>query len=156
MQYQQKGQHLYGREQQRPASFPWDTVYRTGYFDDSGNIKCELLVESANRIARELGDSGVTFTQLRRFFGQVRCIERELGQKEFPQLVPQIQSLEPMVANYVGRAKNQAERAQREIFKQFIDHNVRLAARDERSFRKGFIPHFESVVAYYKYNFPNK
>lgn len=129
---------------------------KTGYFDDKGNIKCELLTTVAEQKAKELGESGITSTQLRRFFIQVRAIERQLGQKYFPQLIPEIQGLKPLVANYVGRGKNQFERQRRESLKRFIDSNVEVATKEEKNFIKGFIPHFESVVAYFKYYFPGK
>jgi CRISPR type III-A-associated protein Csm2 len=151
---QQRGRYPPGREQ-RPPSLPQGYL-QDGYFDDNGNIRCDLLTQTAEQVAKVLGRSGVTSTQLRRFFTQVRSIERELGPKTFPKLMPQIQSLQPAVANYVGRGRNQQEREARENFKRFIDCNVELATRNEKNFEKGFIPHFESVVAYYKYHFPNK
>jgi CRISPR-associated protein, Csm2 family len=132
---------------------------KSGYFDGNDNLKCELLTSLAEQVARDLGKSGITSTQLRRFFTQVRSIERKLGQQQdFLALVPQIQCLKPMAANYVGKGNNQWELERRKIFKQFIDLNVELATRDEKgfSFKKGFVPHFESVIAYYKYHFPNK
>jgi hypothetical protein len=65
-----------------------------------------------------------------------------------------------MAANYVGRGSNRWEREGREVFKQFIDRNVALAiAGREKGFKQGFVPHFESVVAYYayyKYRFSTK
>jgi hypothetical protein len=38
-------------------------------------------------------------------------------------------------------------------FQMFIERNVELAVQDEHSFRKGFLPHFESVLAYFVYFF---
>lgn len=152
---QQRGRYPPRREQELP-SLPKGYL-DGGYFADNTNIKSELLTETAEHVARVLGNSNsITSTQLKRFFAQVRAIERELGQKGFSELVPQILSLKPMAANYVGRGSSQWERERREVFKRFIDRNVELASRDENSFNKGFIPHFESVVAYYKYHFPNK
>ena len=158
MQYQQQRGRYPPRREQRSPSLPsgYLDCLKSGYFDDRGIIKCELLTQMAEQVANDLGGSGITSTQLRRFFAQVRSIERELGQKDFSELAPQIQSLQPMVANYVGRGNSPWERERREVFKQFIDRNVELAMRDKDSFKKGFIPHFESVVAYYKYHFPNK
>ena len=127
---------------------------KEGYFDANGNINCDLLTVEAEQVARVLGNSGMTSAQIRRFFGQVRSIERGLWTKDFSNIVPRIQSLQPLVANYVGRANNQWERQQRENMKRFIDRNVELATSNENSFKKGFIPHFESVVAYFKYHFP--
>ena len=151
---QQRGRYPPGREQRQPE-LP-QRYLEGGYFDDSGNIKCDLLTHTAEQVARVLGNSGVTSTQLRRFFMQVRSIERELGPKAFPELVPQIQSLQPAVANYVGRGKDPGERERRKSLKWFIDRNVEFATKDQKNFEEGFIPHFESIVAYYKYHFPRK
>jgi hypothetical protein len=40
-----------------------------------------------------------------------------------------------------------------DVFKDFIDRNVCLAAKDEKHFRSGFLVHFQSVVAYFTYFF---
>ena len=40
-----------------------------------------------------------------------------------------------------------------EEFQQFINRNVELAVEDEQSFRRGFLQHFESVLAYFVYFF---
>ena len=157
MQFQRQGDRgrYPPRGEQRLPSLP-SAYLGEGYFDSNGNINCELLTQTAEQVAKDLGNSGITSTQLRRFFTQIRSIARELGQKDFSEIVPQIKSLKPMAANYVGRGNNSWERERREVFKQFIDRNVQFASRDKKGFKKGFIPHFESVVAYYKYHFPNK
>jgi len=152
---QQRGRYPPSTERRRP-SLPAGYL-KGGYFDDHGKIISDLLTETAEQVAEVLGNSGVTSTQLRRFFTQVRSIQRELGQRSFQDVVSEILSLKSLVANYVGRGKNQREREEREgSLKRFIDLNVALAVKDENSFVKGFIPHFECVVAYYKYHFPNK
>ncbi len=133
-----------------------DDYLNGGYFDSNGSIKCELLTTTAEQKAKELGSSGITYTQLRSFFTQVRAIERELESKKFPQVVPRIQRLEYLVANYVGRGQNEIERQNREKLKRFIDRNAKLAEKDIPSFKQGFIPHFEAVIAYFKYNYPRK
>ena len=160
MQFQRqgdRGRYPPGREQEPSSLSPaYLECLKSGYFDSNDNLKCELLTSLAEQVAQYLGKTGITSTQLRRFFTYVRSIERELGQKSFPEIVPQVQSLKPMVANYVGKGNNPRECGRREVFKQFVDRNEELAEKDEKSFKKGFIPHFESVVAYFKYHFPGK
>jgi CRISPR/Cas system CSM-associated protein Csm2 small subunit len=56
---------------------------------------------------------------------------------------PEIARLKAFAADRAGRADN----ALPSSFKQFIDRNVD-AIIDVASFRKGFMPHFEAVVAY--------
>jgi len=128
-----------------------------GYFDAKGNIRCDLISDIAERVAQSLGNAGVTSAQLRRFFGQVRSIERQMTRISFGEICPQIESLKAKAANYVGRGSNRDEREKREVFKQFIDRNVQLSVADDgKGFKNGFVPHFESVVAYFKYHFPAK
>lgn len=137
------------------ATLPADYL-KEGYFDSNDNIRCDLLTTTAAGVAKVLGDSNITSTQLRKFFIQARYIERMLAQNEFPQLITEIKGLCPAVANYVGRGKDSTEREQRENLKRFIDANVEHAIKSFNHFKKGFMPHFESVVAYYKYQFPRK
>jgi CRISPR type III-A-associated protein Csm2 len=140
-----------------PTSSPTKGDYlKTGYFDVNGNLRSELITSTAQQIAREMGDANITYSQLRSFFTQIRAIERKLESKQFPEVVPRIQRLEYLVANYVGRGQNDFDRQNREILKRFIDYNTKNAEKDKHSFKDGFIPHFEAVIAYYKYQFPRK
>lgn len=154
-----------GKSSPRPPNredepdFPtwYRTKLRDGYFDnEKKKIKADLLIDTPIEVAKRFGRAGITSTQLRRFFGHVRAVERELWNKEFSEVVPKLLILEPMVANYVGRGKNQYERDSREILKSFIDLNINLASESKKSFEEGLIPHFQSVIAYFKYYFPNK
>jgi CRISPR type III-A-associated protein Csm2 len=129
---------------------------KRGYFDNEDNVKCELLTTMAEHVARVLGNAGMTSAQINRFFRHVRAIEREVDSKAFAEMIPRIQSLKPLVANYTGRGKDERERQRRQEFKRFVDFNVELAQKDIRSFKEGFVPHFESIVAYFKYHFPRK
>lgn len=130
---------------------------KDGYFDAKGNIRCELVSDLAETVAKALGNAGVTSGQLRRFFGQVRALERDLRRGSFPESCGRIEALKAKAANYAGRGTNRDEREKREVLKAFIDRNVGLAMADSgKGFLKGFVPHFESVVAYYKYHFPTK
>jgi len=129
---------------------------KRGYFDNEDNVRCELLTTMAEHVAQVLGGAKMTSAQINRFFRHVRAIEREGDTKAFAELIPRIQSLKPLVANYTGRGNTEQERQRRQEFKRFIDFNVELAQKDIRSFKKGFVPHFESVVAYFKYHFPGR
>lgn len=125
---------------------------KDGYFDAKGNLWPSLLLEDARVVAERLGaDRNLSATQLRRFFNKVRLVERRLDAGgDFAAAVPEIASLGPLAAYAVGR------QSANELFKQFVDRNVDLAMRDERSFRKGFLAHFESVICYFKYRYPKQ
>lgn len=145
------------RREQKPPSLPAGYL-QGGYFNEKEKLRSELITRMAETVAKALGDAGVTSAQLRRFFGQVRSIERDLKNREdFDDVMPAILSLKPKAANYVGRGNNQWERERREVFRQFLDRNVDLVVENkEKGFKEGFLPHFESVVAYFKYQFPTK
>ena len=144
-----------------PNPSPTQTAYPVGYlqgsyFDDKGVIKCELLTTRAEQLAKTFGNAGIASTQLRQFFVQVRSIERQIGQRQFAELIPRIQRLSALVAYFAGRGKSPDERNKREIFKRFIDENRVIAEKIEKNFKLGFVPHFEAIVAYYKFYFPGK
>lgn len=127
-----------------------DTYLKGGYFDDNGYLKAELVTEHANRVAKTLADAGVTTGQIRRFFTMARSIEQRLDATgDFAAVVPEVASLQPFAASVIGREQNEQTRRNLEVFRQFIERNSALAQKDEKSFRKGFLPHFQYVVAYF-------
>jgi CRISPR type III-A-associated protein Csm2 len=126
-----------------------------GYFDERENLRAAFRVEDAQLVAQVLAQGGVTTSQLRRFFTMARALEQRLGiSMDFPTLVPEIARFQPMVASLVGREQNQRQRDQIRVLQQFIDCNAVKARESEQSFRKGFLPHFEAVVAYFTYYKP--
>lgn len=121
-----------------------------GYFDGQGNIWPKLIVDDASRVAQALGQRQgqveLKTSQLRRFYGKVKNVEQKLDSNQtFESLVGEILGLRPMAANAVARKTATG------LFKDFIDRNVGLAVQDEKHFRKGFLVHFQSVVAYFTY-----
>lgn len=137
------GRHRYGPQ------FPEDYL-QGGYFDEEGQVKPAVVDAWAERVAKVLGSSGITSHQLRRFFNQLRAVEAKLETKSFNSVKGDIYSLKRDAAYAVGRG------VIKENFKEFIDRNVELAVQDEASFRKGFIEHFQSVLAYFTYHFRNR
>ena len=125
---------------------------RSGYFDADNTLKGVLITTLAERVAKDFVDGGkITTGQLRNFFGHVRGLQRELDQSDFAVVKPKILQLKPLAAVYVGRGGN-SEKGQRTLLKQFIDANVEQAQKGKREFKEGFVAHFQSVVAYYKYH----
>ncbi|MDZ4718740.1 MAG: type III-A CRISPR-associated protein Csm2 [Roseiflexaceae bacterium] len=125
-----------------------------GYFytqNDKEYLRPELVDSQAIDVAKLLGNHDMKSNQLRRFFGKVRGIEANLDRNnDFEAVKTDIQGLKRDVAYQVGR------KMVPEVFKQFIDRNVDLAVADSKSFRRGFLQHFESVIAYFVYHFRDK
>jgi CRISPR type III-A-associated protein Csm2 len=128
-----------------------------GYFDGEGNIFPELVTANAEEVARSLGVGGVTSTQLRRFYSKAKTAEQHLDAHEpFASLVAAILELKQHVANAVGKAQGKNEEAGLRVLKEVIDRNVDLAVKSEKAFRKGFLVHFQGIVAYFKFHNPKK
>lgn len=124
---------------------------KDGYFDQNNNLRPELVVDDAIKVARILGGRygrrELSTAQLRRFFGKARLIEQKLNsQQSFDGLVAEIHEMQPLAANAVSKDVGPPE-----VFKDFIDRNVDYASRSEKDFKEGFIKHIQSVVAYFAY-----
>jgi CspA family cold shock protein len=135
------------------TSFTFDAEYLAeGYFEDEEKkyLRPEVLDQLAIDVAKVLGTASpaMPMNQLRRFFNKARAIEAKLDRgADFRAVQSDIVGFKRDVAYQVGRDLVPAQ------FQAFINRNVALASKDERSFRDGFLPHFESVLAYFVYFF---
>jgi len=132
-----------------------EQLSKTGYFDEEGNLREELVVKDADLVARVLANGGITTNQLRRFFNMSRGLEQRLdNKKNFKALVPGIAKLQPFAAALIGKEQNEFKRKNLEVLLDFIDANAKRARESEQAFRNGFLEHFESVVAYFTFYKP--
>jgi CRISPR-associated protein Csm2 len=116
----------------------------------NGHLRPELRVEQADIVAQKLVRAQVTMGQLRRFFLMARSIERMNEQQtDFAALASEIAAFRPLAAYVAGRPQLSGNLG---VLKQFIDANAELAGQSKENFLKGFLPHFESVVAYFTYH----
>lgn len=125
---------------------PWAGYLQGGYFvtgqDEEPYLRVELLTEVAREVANTLSPR-MNVHQVRRFFTHIRLLENRLRNgATFDSIRPDLARLEPAAANAVARGLAPTE------FGQFIERNAREAQRGVEHFRKGFVPHFEAVVAY--------
>jgi CRISPR type III-A-associated protein Csm2 len=130
-----------------------DDYLAAGYFADPGRgvLFPELLTTVAEQWARELAGADVSMGQVRRYFTMARSLEDRLDNNESYDLVAnELRRMKANVAALVGRTQDpfQRERLTRTL-KAFLDLNVEAAVRDRQSFLKGFLPHFECVLAYF-------
>jgi len=128
------------------------------WYTDSGGIKPELLNEEAEKIAASLvrdsrrGDrkEGVTSSQLRRLYGEVKDLERRLdeGQK-WEKILPLVKLLKAKVAYTVGRAiqKSKWDRREYENLQRFLETGI--DAIESKEDFLAFCKQFEAVVGYY-------
>lgn len=124
-----------------------DGYLARGYFDEKGNPWPSVILEWPRDIADKLAQSRpqMTTAQLKgRFFAQVRRIEGKLDSlKDYDAVRQDVLKLEAFVED--AAKKNKVP----DLFRQFIRANVKEAAKGEREFRRGFVNHFECVVAYF-------
>ena len=118
---------------------------KDGYFDKSGNVFEEVIIQWPQNLAKTFSESRpqLKYAQLRKFFQEVRRQESRLESGiSFATVKTEIQKLDSHAQNALK--KNNAPA----LFRNFIEQNVKLAAKDEKSF-KAFVTHFECIVGYY-------
>jgi CRISPR type III-A-associated protein Csm2 len=114
------------------------------YFNSDGHLNIELIKDQAQRIAACFEAQDLKRHQLRAFYDHAKRQLRRLAYgAPFGEVYPEIARLKAHAAYRAGRANNPIP----EAFRHFIDRNVD-AVNDETSFTRGFMPHFEAVVAY--------
>jgi CRISPR/Cas system CSM-associated protein Csm2 small subunit len=115
------------------------------YFTPEGHLRVELVMKEAEEMAKRFEDDGLRRHQLRAFYDHAkRQLQRLAYGAPFGDVWPEIGRLRSCAADRAGR---KGDNALPQSFKEFIDRNVE-AVKDERCFRKGFMPHFEAVVGY--------
>jgi len=116
-------------------------------------IQEDLLLEHAESIGKSLaqgrGSDTLKYSQLRKFYDYaVNCDNKLKLCNDFELVKRDILKLSEF-ANYANSRKNIPE-----VFRMFIQKNIETI-KTENDFRKGFLEHFQAVVAYYKYYRPN-
>lgn len=126
-----------------------------GYFELSqqGNekkLKKELVMDQAKELAKIFGRARPELkrNQLRKFYDYSRNMEEKLRLcKKFSLIETDILKLEAFAAD--AKSKGNIP----EIFYDFIKKNIECI-KTEEDFTKGFIEHFQAVVAYFSYYNP--
>lgn len=125
-----------------------------GYFDEKGNLFERYIVKDgdADKIARQLGEAKPVMTnhQLRRFYSHVRAAENRLEMSNnFEAVYIDLKKLDPFVAEAKGKGKIP------DLFYNFMTKNL-TTVKTEKDFSKGFLEHFQAVVAFFTFHYPKK
>ena len=126
-----------------------------GYFQSPGVLWDALIVEHPRDIARALHAQGLSAGTLRRFFGMARRAEArlDLGRRQAEQpeeTAKRWAEVRPLILELKPLAHDAWERkVAPELFRDFIDRNVEAAIENETAVRKGFLPHFQYVCAFF-------
>ncbi len=136
------------------------------YYDQKGEVRPELFSSTAEQVAKDLvgkkdkrptgkGFVEIGNTQMRRFFDDIKSIQRYLDQfqekerkEAFRRKLPEIMMMNAKVTYARGRE------AVTDEFKNFIEKNT-LAIKSLRDFDV-FCKFFEAVYGYFYYYSPNK
>jgi len=86
-------------------------------------------------------------SQIRKYFDQCKLIESKLKiSNDFNCAVSELYQIIPL-ANSAKEKKHISHE-----FFQFIEANINEASKSKENFAKGFIPHFQSLIGYFKIN----
>ena len=145
-----KGHNSRSFEQNLPEGYLKD-----GYFDivkgdrDSKKLKRELILNVAQKISIDIGNARPELkgSQLRKYYDYSVNINEKLKKLNgsFDMVESDVAKLKIFVAD--GLTKKKIPK----IFYDFISKNVEMI-KNADDFNKGFIEHFQAVVAYYKKN----
>lgn len=133
------------------GSWPYGDYLKKGYFDSQGNLWPDLIcgdqIEQLTKaLGQKQGQVQLKPAQIRRFYGKAKSIEQKLDSgQSYDTLRSELLTLGPLAANTVARGNAL------DSFKVFVDRNLSEATKGEQHFRKGFLMHFQSVVALFPY-----
>ncbi|WP_448338299.1 type III-A CRISPR-associated protein Csm2 [Chloroflexus aurantiacus] len=116
---------------------------------ESSEEAMKLLVQEADRLGKELGRNGLTTSQIRNIFGEVRSIEQDVlpTDQQLPLDVQRrLLMLKPKMAYQVGRFSN--NQALQELVETLSDA-IGLIGNDKNRFQT-FVNLFEAILAYHR------
>lgn len=133
-----------------------------GFTDEAGNLREQFLLGDAERLAKYLaGDldvrknkltGGITSTQLRQFYGEVKALQNKMGKKgeDFSKVYPFVLMMKSKAEYKYNRDKKIPE-----SFKKFIDKNIELIQKGNKEGKgfetfNNFALFFEVVVGFFK------
>ena len=123
---------------------------RTIIADPNG---AETLVKWADQLGRGLKESGLTTSQIRALFGEVRQIEAQwsMGSESRQQAARRLILLKPKMAYRARRDRGRGVQELVDVLNPALDEVTREkdAAKQDADFRR-FVEFFEAILAYHK------
>jgi len=123
------------------------TELKKGYFRDN-HLREEFIIDFPQKLAALFGkdDRMNKPSQIRKYFEQ--CKTKVEGRfrmtKDFNYVKKELLILVPVMNNAKQKGYISSE------FFTFFESNVNMAVQNERNFIEGFMPHFQSIIGYYK------
>lgn len=125
-------------------------VIAGSFYDESGFLKREVFIETAEAIADRFKEAKLTQTSLRRLFGPLKAEQNRLrlnsptSPQAFGPAREALYRLIPLVESYTKREIHR--RTDFSVFLQFLREHCDLACKEAREFI-GFVELFTSVIA---------
>lgn len=118
----------------------------SGYFDETGILREELITTHARNIAECFGHWGLKKHQLRRFYHHAKeCQNRCIHGTDYKEVYIDLKKM----LYFAVQAESRSEAKVPSEFRKFIELNLsQLEPDDPKPFFKGFLPHFEAVVGF--------
>lgn len=137
-------------------NYSWKTL-ESGYLDEEGRFKKELIEDEADKIGELLAQGGInkrnkknklTNSQLRNFYNEVKALDAKINEDNFLDNLPFVLMLKAK-ANYAYRGGGRNKKIP-ESFKDFIIKNVEVIS-EEKTYESfdNFTTFFETVVGYF-------
>ncbi|MBP6281711.1 MAG: type III-A CRISPR-associated protein Csm2 [Leptotrichiaceae bacterium] len=145
-------------------SFDFSRI-KNGYTDDQGNMKEEFFLNTGEKLAKYLGEkeevtnkwgkpeyiAGLSASQLRQFFGEVKALQSKMGKngEDFAKVYPFVLMLKSKAA-YKEDTKNIPKK-----FREFIDINIELIKKSNKEGKgfetfNNFALFYEVVIGFFK------
>ncbi len=119
----------------------------------------ELLVQRTDQFGKELKELGLSTSQIRSLFGEVRQIQgewavaRQKGEgaaAERQKVLRRLILLKPKMEYRARRERGQAVRALVDVLKPALDAVTQAPAEKQDEYFKRFVEFFEAILAYHK------
>lgn len=119
----------------------------SGYFFEKDYLIEDFIIKYPQLLAKLFYEKGNKVNQIRNYFDHVVSIAGVYKmKKDFFRAKIELNKLIPLVTKSLDKQNVTIE------FKEFIIKNVSIATKNEDSFLKGFLPHFECIVNYFPTN----
>lgn len=118
-----------------------------GYFNDKGNLKEDLIIKYPQSLAKEFTKIYTLnkSAQINKFYYEFKKYESILKiNKDFDTIKTDLLKIIPLSEK--SKQRNHISND----FNKFLIENIKLATKSETNFTKGFIPHFQSLMGYFK------
>lgn len=125
----------------------YESEINDGYFNEKECLKESLIIKYPQYLANLFSkDQKINKpTQIRKYYDYCKNLEGILKIKnDFSCIIPDLYQLIPLTNNAMNKGNIS------NAFRDFLEININQAVKSEKNFLDGFMPHFQSLIGYYK------